>query len=762
MSELRVSAPPSFGAAPESAREAVDWIASHDARFGSLVDGKWRPRASKSGFDSINPSSARPLASFAQATSHEIDQALDAAVRAFERWSRTPGRVRAEYLELFARGIERRAELFALLESMENGKPIRETRAVDVPRAAALFRRFANSARLRASDSEEHRAVGVVAALAPWNSPLAGLARIAAPALAAGDTLIVKPSAFASSCAFLFAELSIEIGLPNGVVGVVTGDAEVDRALARHAEVDVLAFSGSNSVGRELRRAAAPSEKRLALELGGRAPVIVFDGADQDSAVEELVELAWSGPNDAGFDGTRLVVHAGIATPFFAKLRARLAKLRVGDALDPSIDLGPMISEVERERLRARLREASDDGAKVRTSSASRPSEGFFHPPALVTDVGPASRILQGELAGPVVVALTFRTPSEAIALANAAPSGPSASIWTRDLGLAFDLATRLAGAAISINGARAFGAGADLAQGCGRDAASIFLAESGHRRAAAGDSPLGAARTARSTSRANVGAARIARHSRGDAHAEPAVASRDEVRRAVEAARDAFEAWSRGGAERRARSIQSVARELADRSVEFARELAHHSGADPKLARHEVEAAIELAFQAASWSEECVGTIGSHFDRRFALSLVRPVGVVAILCPNESSFVSIAALALPAAAMGNTLIVVPSPRDPLSGESWRELFERTGFPSGAIQLLPRDRESSALELAEHDDVDALWYAGPPAARAALELAAAVGGKRSWMLAPRGELPSIRRVLCESTRIQHVGFDCGP
>src|SRR5438876_3636341 len=394
-----------YGPAPEAPTPALEWIQERQP-FGLFINNRWVKPASGQYLDSINPSTGKPLAQLAASNGADVDAAVAAARAAFETWGKTPGHVRARYMYAIARHIQKHSRLFAVLESLDNGKTIRETRDIDIPLVARHFCYYAGWAQLMESQLTDYQPVGVVGQIIPWNFPLLMLAWKIAPALAMGNTVVLKPSRYTSLTALKFAEIMQEIGLPPGVVNILTGEAsQVGEALVQHPDVNKIAFTGSTDVGRSIRRATAGSGKKLSLELGGKSPFIVFDDADLDSVVEGVVDAIWFNQGQVCFAGSRLLVQENVADRLVAKLRARMETLRVGDPLDKAIDIGAVIAPVQLEKIERLVARGRAEGATMWQPSWVCPAEGYFFPPTLFTDVAPASTIAQVEIFGPVLAA---------------------------------------------------------------------------------------------------------------------------------------------------------------------------------------------------------------------------------------------------------------------------------------------------------------------------------------------------------------------
>jgi len=440
-----------YGPAPESASPALGWIAERGGELGLFIGGEWRQPASGAMFETVNPATGKVLARVAQAGAEEVAAAVAAARAAQPGWEALGGHGRARCLYALARHVQKQARLLAVLETLDNGKPIRETRDIDIPLVARHFYHHAGWAQLMASEMAGYEPVGVVGQIIPWNFPLLMLAWKIAPALAMGNTVVLKPAEFTPLTALAFAEICREVGLPAGVVNIVTGDGAAGEALV-HAEVDKIAFTGSTEVGRLIRKATAGSGKRLSLELGGKSPFLVFEDADLDSVVEGVVDAIWFNQGQVCCAGSRLLVQESIAERLLRKVRSRMETLRVGDPLDKATDIGAIIAPVQLEKITRLVRQGEAEGATLWQPSWACPTEGYFYPPTLFTDVSTAATIAQVEIFGPVVVAMTFRTPSEAVELANNTRYGLAASVWTENINLALDVAPKLKAGTVWIN----------------------------------------------------------------------------------------------------------------------------------------------------------------------------------------------------------------------------------------------------------------------------------------------------------------------
>ncbi len=463
-----------YGAAPESDSEARAWLAGHKASFGHFINGAFTAPADT--FETREPATGKLLAQVSTGSAAAIAAAVKAARAAQPKWAKLGGHARARHLYALARMVQRHARLFAVLESLDNGKPVRETRDLDVPLAARHFYHHAGWAQLLDTEFADHQPLGVVGQVIPWNFPLLMLAWKVAPALACGNTVVLKPAEYTPLTALLFAELAGKAGLPPGVLNVVTGAGATGAALVSHPDVDKIAFTGSTEVGRGIREATAGSGKSLTLELGGKSPFIVFDDADLDGAVEGIVDAIWFNQGQVCCAGSRLLVQEGIAAEFLRRLKRRMSSLRVGHPLDKSIDMGAIVDPIQLQRIAALVDKGVAEGAEKFQASAAMPASGCFYPPTLLSNVQPASTVASEEIFGPVLVSMTFRTPDEAVALANNSRYGLAASVWSETIGLALDIAPKLQCGVVWVNATNLF----DAAVGFGGYRESGFGREGG------------------------------------------------------------------------------------------------------------------------------------------------------------------------------------------------------------------------------------------------------------------------------------------
>jgi aldehyde dehydrogenase (NAD+) len=787
-----------YGPAPESAAPVQAWLDAHERCFGLFIDGAWSappaPSANGEGahrFATVNPANGQTIAEITQASQDDVDRAVAAARRAFATWSQTPGHLRARYLYAIARQIQKHARRLAVLETLDNGKPIRETRDIDVPLVARHFYHHAGWAQLMETELPGYAPVGVVGQIIPWNFPLLMLAWKIAPALAMGNTVVLKPAEWTSLTALAFAELCAEIGLPPGVVNVVTGDGLVGQMLVRHAGIDKIAFTGSTEVGRLIRQATAGSGKKISLELGGKSPFVVFDDADVDSVVEGVVDAIWFNQGQVCCAGSRLLVQEGVAPRLFEKLRARMEKLRVGNPLDKAIDIGAIVAPAQLQKIERLVAQGCAEGATLWQPSWACPTEGYFYPPTLFTEVAPASTIAQEEIFGPVLVSMTFRTPAEAVELANNTRYGLAASVWSEDVNLALDIARQIKAGVVWINCTNLF----DAASGFGGYRESGFGREGGREglyeyvrlevRDAPGGPPKSRASKLRTqnselktlppidrTPKLYIGGKQArpdSGHSRQvlDAHGQlvgvVGEGNRKDVRNAVEAALAAAR-WGEQSGHARAQILYYVAENLSARAAEFAQRLERAAGYRAEDAAREVEAAIEQLFLYAAWADKYDGAVHAAPFRGIILAAHEPIGVMGIVCPDESPLLGCVSAMAAAIAMGNTIVLVPSERCPLPATDLYQVLDTSDVPGGVVNIVTGARDALAKVLAEHDGVDGLWYAGSVEGAALVERLSAGNLKRTWVQAGAPawlHAEHAPHVLHEATQVKNIWVPYG-
>ncbi len=735
-----------YGPAPEGNAEAKAWLAKHGQTFGQFIDGAFTKPGQT--FATKNPANGTDLAQVSQGTTADIDAAVAAARRAQAKWARLPGHARAKYLYALARLIQKHARLLAVLETMDNGKPIRESRDIDVPLVARHFYYHAGLAQLMDSELPGNTPHGVCGAVIPWNFPLLMLAWKVAPALAAGNTIVLKPAEYTPLTALLFAEITREAGLPKGVLNIVTGDGDTGAALVAHPGVDKIAFTGSTSVGKAIRRATAGTGKALTLELGGKSPYIVFDDADIDSAIEGLVDAIWFNQGQVCCAGSRLLVQEGIAPRFHEKLKRRMDGLRLGDPLDKCIDVGAVVDPIQLATITEMVRNSDGD---IYHANTPIPTQGCYYPPTLITGLGTASRLMQEEIFGPVLVSMTFRTPTEAVDLANNTRYGLAASVWTENVNLALDIAPKIKAGVVWVNATNLF----DAAAGFGGVRESGFGREGGWeglmaylkparttkplKHVAATPEPASFEaptldRTAKlfiggKQARPDGGYSRAVFSPKGKHLGHVGIGNRKDIRNAVEAAH-AAKGWGKATGHNRAQILYYIAENLSARAAEFATRLKDLTGKDGTA---EVEATIARLFTYAAWSDKFDGQAKSVPLRGIALAMNEPVGVIAALCPDEAPLLGLISTMAPAIAMGNTCVLVPSDPFPLAATDLYQVLETSDLPAGVVNIVTGSHAELAKPLAGHMDIDALWSFSSTDLSALIEGESATNLKRTWV-----------------------------
>ena len=742
-----------YGPAPESADIALAWLAAHDNKFGHFIDGKWTKPGKT--FASENPANGKVLAQVTDGSADDVNAAVKAARAAFKPWAALSGYQRGKYLYAIARLIQKHSRLFAVLETMDNGKPIRESRDVDIPLVARHFYHHAGWAQHLEREFPDHVPYGVCGQIIPWNFPLLMLAWKIAPALAAGNTVVLKPAEFTSLTALLFAEICEKAKLPKGVVNIVTGEGDTGAAITGHPDIDKIAFTGSTEVGKIIRRATAGTGKGLSLELGGKSPYIVFDDADIDSAIEGLVDAIWFNQGQVCCAGSRLLVQESIEERFLEKLKKRMATLRVGDPLDKAVDIGALVAPVQVERVRDLVKKGVAEGGQLYEPDIDVPGGGCFIKPTLITNVSTANTVANEEIFGPVLVEMSFRTPEEAVALANNTRYGLAATIWTENVNLALDIAPNLKAGVVWINSTNNFdaavGFGGYKESGFGREGGKegmasylkpkwekdlrpfVAAAPKAGKSANPLDDETGIDQTAKmyiggKQARPDSGYSRSVHGPSGALVGEVGDGNRKDIRNAVEAARAAL-GWATTSAHNRAQILYFLAENLEYRADEFAARIKAQTGEDGAA---EVAASVERLFAFAGWADKYDGAVHNPPQRMVATAMVEALGAMAILAPPSRPLLGSIALVAPALAMGNTVVLVPSEKSPLSMTDFYQVLETSDVPSGVLNIVTGESKVLAKTLAEHDGIDAIWFAGDAETSTMVEKASAGNVKQTW------------------------------
>lgn len=764
-----------YGAAPENATDARAWIEARGGIAGNYVDGAWGPL--RADMDVRNPATGERLAGLTISTKAEVEDAVAAARKAQSKWAARPGHERAKFLYAIARLVQKHARLLAVMESLDNGKPIREARDVDIPLVARHFYYHAGMAQLMDAELPEREALGVCGQIIPWNFPLLMLAWKIAPAIAMGNTVVLKPAEYTSMTAMVFAEICSEAGLPKGVVNIVTGDGTTGAALV-DSDVDKIAFTGSTAVGRAIRTATAGSGKSLTLELGGKSPYIVFEDADIDSAVEGLVDAIFFNQGQVCCAGSRLLVQEGIAEDFQKRLLARMATLRVGDPLDKCIDVGAIVDPAQLDRITALV---AQGGAEGTVHQPCDTPEGCFYPPTLISDLHPAAMLMQEEIFGPVLVSTTFRTPAEAVQVANNTRYGLAASVWSENINLALDIAPKLAAGVVWVNGANMFDAAAGFGgvreSGFGREGGwEGLLAYTKTKGKATALTPAprhtaqdkGAVLDLDRTSKLYIGG-KQARPDGGYSEAvyspkgallgHASLANRKDVRNAVEAAHKAS-GWGKTTAHLRAQILYFVGENLSARADEFAERIAALTGKNKGKAEAEVTSAISTLFTFAAWCDKFDSAAKPVPMRGVALAMNEPVGVIGAFC-DDRPLAGLVEVIAPSMAMGNRTIAVASAAYPLVATDFYQVLDTSDVPAGVVNILTGNPEELAKPLAGHADVDAVWSFASADLSADIEREAAGNLKRTWVNNGQARTWTSKDWLAQSTEVKTVWVPYG-
>ena len=742
-----------YGSASESGHEARLWLDSYRRRFGHMIGGQWV--YNRQTFDAFAPATGENLGRLSKATAGDIDEAVNAANAAYPKWRGLSDHQRARHLYALARAIQKHSRLFATLESLDNGKPIRESRDIDIPLVARHFYYHAGYAQIRNREFPNYRPVGVVAQIIPWNFPLLMLAWKVAPALAMGNTVVLKAAEDTSLSAILFAQICQQAGLPPGVFNLLLGDGKTGSALVQHTNIQKVAFTGSTAVGKEIRQVLAGSGKRLSLELGGKSPYLVFEDADIDSAVEGLVDAIWFNQGQVCCAGSRLLIQESIAEQFIRKLKRRMSRLLIGNSLDKNIDIGAVVSATQLDRIKNMVSVGVAEGAELWQPKGDMPESGCFYPPTLLTSVEPAHSIAQQEIFGPVLIVMAFRTPAEAVELANNTRYGLAANIWTENINEAMDVAAQIKAGTIWINSANTFdasvGFGGYRESGFGREGGPEGLVEYLERNVHAVGQPfegkenrkrlpsLGTKidRTPKQyiggkQTRPDGGYSTLSLDAAGNQIAELPKGNRKDIRNAVEAAR-AARSWPEMTGHQRAQILFYLAENLEYRRDEFVRLLVCLSGQPVSRAESEFSLALSRLFACAAYTDKFEGRVHLPDKNKVALAMKEPLGVIGILAPEESPLLGLLSTTFSAAAMGNRVVLVPSETYALVATHLYQVLDTSDIPAGVFNIVCGPRQELAGTLAGHGDVDGIWCWETETICKEVEYLASENMKRSWL-----------------------------
>lgn len=721
-----------YAPSTEDDSKARAWLTQHNGAFGHFIGGAFTDPAQ--GFETIEPATGNRLAQVSQGTQEDVDRAVGAARKAQKGWAALPGHERALKLYALARIIQRNARVLAVVEALDNGKSIRETRDIDIPLAARHFYHHAGWAQLQDQQFPDYDPVGVIGQVIPWNFPFLMLAWKVAPALALGNTVVLKPAESTPLTALLFAELAQAAGLPDGVLNIVTGDGETGALIAAHDGVDKVAFTGSTEVGRKIREATAGSGKSLTLELGGKSPFIVFEDADLDAAVEGVVDAIWFNQGQVCCAGSRLLVQEGIAETFHRRLVARLQTLRIGASLDKTIDMGAVIDQAQRNRIAGFVDRAVAAGAELVQAELGADAAGSFYPPTLLQNVPPTCEAATEEIFGPVAVSMTFRTPDEALMLANHSRYGLAASIWSENVNLALDLAAKVQAGIVWVNCTNVMDAGVGFGgvkesgfgreggrEGCYDYLKPRGLAKAPMRKPVVPAKPKGFAldsvdRTAKlfiggKQARPDGGNARAVTGAKGEVLGEVGEGNRKDIRNAVEAARAAA-SWGSKTQHNRAQILYYMGENLSARAEEFAERIQRMTGVKADKARAEVAATVSRLFSYGAWADKYEGVVHMPPMQGLALAVPEAIGVAGVICPDEAPLLGFVSAVAPLIATGNRVVAVASEAHPFSATDFYQVLETSDLPGGVLNIVTGDAMALGSELAKHNDVDTVWAFG--------------------------------------------------
>ncbi|MCQ0968895.1 aldehyde dehydrogenase family protein (plasmid) [Paracoccus sp. TK19116] len=728
-----------YGPSVEDSGAVRDWLKQRGP-FGHFIGGTFAKPGET--FTVRDPATGDLLAEVSQGTAADVAAAVKAARKAQRGWAGLSGSERARYLYAIARHVQKRERFLSVLETLDNGKPIRESRDIDVPLVARHFYHHAGWAELRDAEFPGHQPLGVCGQIIPWNFPLLMLAWKIAPALAAGNSVVLKPAEYTPLTALAFAEICRDVGLPAGVVNIVSGDGATGAALVA-ADVDKIAFTGSTEVGRGIARTLAGTKVKLTLELGGKSPFVVMEDADLDAAVEGVVDSIWFNQGQVCCAGSRILVAEAVAPRFGALLTARMARMRMGQPLDKSTDVGAIVDPIQKARIIDICAQATDAGAEL---VGGQPGEGCFIAPGYLRNIGPANPGMVQEIFGPIATLSTFRAADEAVELANNTRYGLAASVWSESAAVATDIAARIKAGVVWINCANLFDAGAPFGgyreSGFGREGGFVgmldYLAPPAPKPAkittptapvpapGAGNAQDGIDRTAK----LYIGGAQK-RPDGGQSYAVPGglapFGNRKDIRNAVEAAGKAAPKWGAMGGHARAQVLYFLAENLSQRRDALV----------ARTSRAEADAAIARAFHYAAWADKFDGRNVQTKTGHLVNVVPEPYGIVGITCPNEAPLAGLMSLVMPAIAMGNVVVAIASQDDPMPALDLYQILDTSDVPGGVVNIVTGPRDELAKTLAAHDDVVAMWHAGDAESLQTVETAAGGNLKPVWPVTPR-------------------------
>jgi len=747
-----------YSQALESDKEAIEWLEEHGRKFGQFIGGEFLFDKKSDQIKVINPSDSSVLASIEVADDKTVDLAVSAAAKSQKSWYKSGGHARAKVLYALARLIQKHSRVISVLETLDNGKPIRESRDADVPLAIRHFYYHAGWAQLQESELKGQEPVGIVAQIIPWNFPFLMLAWKIAPAIAMGNSVVLKPAESTPLTAMFFAHLCAEAGVPKGVINIINGAGNTGAVLSAHPDVNKVAFTGSTPVGRSIRKSTAGQSKKLTLELGGKSAFVVFDDADLDSVVEGIVDAIWYNQGEVCCAGSRLLIQASVEDKLIDKIKKRMETLRFGTPLDKSIDVGSLVSDKQFEQVTHLVNSGLKSGGHLFQCEKPNASKNYY-PPSIITDVDSSHPLVQEEIFGPVLVIMSFRTQAEGIKLANDTRYGLSASVWSENINRAMHVAPELIAGVVWINCHNKF----DAACGFGGVKESGFGREGGKEGLYEYLKPI---RSKHKTMKGNLGN-RISPNSKvlnsgpseidrtlkfyiggkqvrpdggksipalnfdGSIAAWVGQGNRKDIRNAVEAAIKA-RSWASATAHLRAQVLFYFAENLTVRKEEFINRLMETCGVNKSEATDEFNATISRIFSYAAWADKFDGAAHDAPYRGVTLALPEPIGIIGLVASDNQPLLSGISLIAPAIAMGNRVIYIP-------GEKYQNIvlelvsvMETSDIPGGVINIITGDKAELSKHLAGHGEVESIWCWGNPEINKNIEAISVENLKRTW------------------------------
>jgi len=741
-----------YSEALESSSEAQSWLEKNNRRFGQFINGQFVNHKDATLIPSLDPSNGELLSHIETASNSQLDDAVNAARKAQPGWQSLGGHGRAKVLYALARLLQKNSRLIAVLETLDNGKPIRESRDIDIPLAIRHFYHHAGWAQLQDKEFSSYESIGVVAQIVPWNFPLLMLSWKIAPALAMGNTIVFKAAEQTPITAMFFAHLCKQAGVPSGVINIINGDGVIGASLAAHLGVDKVAFTGSTAVGQSIRKSTAGQGKKLTLELGGKSAFVVFEDADLDAAVEGLVDSIWFNQGEVCCAGSRLLVQAEVADTLHLKIKARIKQLRLGLPLDKSIDLGSLVSKTQFQRVDQMVKDGLKHGGESYQACDIQADKNLY-PPTLITDIDSSHPLAQEEIFGPVLVSMTFRTQSEAVELANNSRYGLAASVWSENINRAMDVAPKIKAGVLWINCHNQFdascGFGGVKESGFGREGGKEGLYEylkpkflrpiKNLKSKKVNDKNID--NSIDRTLKFYIGGKQVrpdSGHSMATYNADGSLAAivgsgnRKDIRNTVSAAVKAA-SWSSQSGHGRAQILYFLAENLAIRESEWIQRLETLCGVTKKQAKAEFDESLSRIFSYAAWADKYDGAVHSAPYRGVTMALPEPIGVLAQVAPESLPLLTTISLISPAIAMGNRVILIPSESFPSVALELVQTFETSDIPPGVINIVTGDKDELSNQLVGHAEVDGVWCWADSDTIAKVETTSALDLKRLWI-----------------------------